>query len=44
MYSKSKDLVVTVTHATLGALASDVARSCKSSVCTMSLVYIVIVN
>ena len=32
MYSKSKVLVATVTHATLYAFASDVARSCKSSV------------
>ena len=32
LYSKSKVLVATVTHATLYAFVSDVARSCKTSV------------
>ena len=31
MYSKSKALAATVTHATLYAFASDVAKSCKTT-------------
>ena len=32
MYRKSKLLVATVTHTTLYAFASDVARSCKTTI------------